>query len=388
MFIDILILLFAVSALYRGREIGFVRQLGSTAGFFGGLFLGAWLEPHTVNLAHSQNGRAAVTLLTTLGCALVLLTVGEYIGIRLKHKVLLKRINHLDNGLGSLLGVASLLLSVWLIAAVIIALPSPSLQSALHSSRIISALDRRLPAAPTVIADLGHLIDPNGFPQVFIGTEPSPPATASLPSLGDLQTAVARDQASVVKIEGQGCGGIVEGSGFVVGPDEVATNAHVVAGIQKPYVEDANGTRQATVIWFDPNLDFAVLRVGGLAGPSLTIKSGHAAAGTPAAVLGYPGGGPFTASGASVLDEFVATGRNIYGSGTTDRNVYEIQATVRPGNSGGPLVTQDGSVIGVVFAESTAYQNVGYALTTDKVIGEINQATAQDRLVSTGQCAE
>src|ERR1700729_2762521 len=101
MFIDALIVIFAIGALYRGRELGFVRQLFSTVGFFGGLFIGALLEPHTVNLAHTQDARVLITMVTTLGCALVLLTIGEYIGVRLKHKVLLKRINAFDNGLGS-----------------------------------------------------------------------------------------------------------------------------------------------------------------------------------------------------------------------------------------------------------------------------------------------
>jgi len=389
MLVDILIVLFALSALYRGLEIGFVRQLGSTAGFFGGLFLGAWAEPHTINLAHSQDSRALVTLLTTLGCALILLTVGEYIGLKIKRKVLRKKINSVDNGFGALLGVVSLLLSAWLIASVLSPLPFPALQTALRNSRIISALDKRLPAAPTVIADLGHLIDPNGFPQVFIGNEPSPPANVSSAAIsGDLQAAVARDRRSVVKVEGQGCGGIVEGSGFVVGSNEAATNAHVVAGIRHPYIEDANGTHAATVVWFDPKLDFAILRASNLAGPKLTITAGSVGQGTAAAVLGYPGGGPFTAGAATVLDEFTATGRDIYGRGATDRSVYEIQADVIPGNSGGPLIVGNGSVIGVVFAESTAYQHVGYALTTDQVNSEVKQAAARNQPVSTGQCSE
>lgn len=388
MLVDVLIIIFALSALLRGHQMGFVRQIGSTAGFFGGLFLGAWLEPYTVSLAHSQTTKAFVTLLTTLGCALVFLTVGEYVGLRLKQRVRMKSINSFDNVIGGFLGAVTLFLSAWLVAAFAISLPLPSLQSALHNSRIISAMNKQLPPAPTLIADLGHLIDPNGFPQVFIGSEPNPRGNISMPSSGDLQAAVARDQASVVKVEGKGCGGIIEGSGFVVAPNEIATNAHVVAGISQPYVEDGNGVHSATVIWFDPNLDFAVLRVNGLAGHELAIDSGKVNSGTAAAVLGYPGGGPFTAGTAAVLDEFTATGRNIYGSGSTDRDVYEIQASVIPGNSGGPLVVQNGSVIGVVFAESTTYQHVGYALTTGQIINEINQATSQNRAVSTGQCAE
>jgi len=388
MLVDGLVLIFAISSLLRGREIGFVRQVGSTAGFFGGLFLGAWLEPHTIGLAHSPNGRTLVTLLTTLGCALALMTIGEYLGIHLKRRLVMKRVNTFDNGLGALVGAVSLLLSAWLIAAILGSLPFPSLQAALRDSRIISTLNKRLPPAPTLVADLGHLIDPNGFPQVFIGGEPNPPAKVNLPPGSDLRTAVERDRASVVKIEGQGCGGLIEGSGFVVDSSDVATNAHVVAGIRNPYVQDDNGSHRATVIWFDPNLDFAVLRVGNLAGPKLPIGSGRVAAGTPAAVLGYPGGGPFTADTAAVLDELTATGRNIYGRGNTNRDIYEVQADIIPGNSGGPLIDANGTVIGVVFAESVTYQNVGYALTTSQVISAINQAVARDQATGTGQCAE
>jgi S1-C subfamily serine protease len=386
--IDLFIIIFAISALYRGREIGFVRQLCSTVGFFGGLFLGALLEPHLVGLAHTAGGRSLVTLLTTLGCALVLLTVGEYVGIKLKHKVLLKRVNRLDNGLGAVLNIASLLFSIWLTAAIIGALPFPSLQATLHGSRIVRGLDSFLPSAPTIIADLGHLIDPNGFPQVFIGNEPSPRSGINLPSLGELQAAVDKDKYSVVKVEGQGCGGIVEGSGFVVGNGLVATNAHVVAGIKSPYVEDSNGTHRAVPIWFDPNLDFAVLRVSNLSGHPLAIATSQASSGTPGAVLGYPGGGPLSAGPAAVLDEFTASGRNIYGRGNTNREVYEVQADVIPGNSGGPLIDKNGTVIGVIFAQSTTYQHVGYALTTSKVSSEINQAMANNQTVNTSRCAE
>jgi S1-C subfamily serine protease len=388
MLLDILIIIFCISALYRGREIGFVRQLFSTLGFFGGLFLGAWLEQYTIRIAHTQTSRTIITLATTIGCAMILLTIGEYIGIRLKHKVLLKRINKYDNGFGGVLSIASLLLTVWLVAAVVSSLPLPTFQTDIAKSRIVSALNKALPDAPGVISDLGHLIDPNGFPQVFIGGEPSPNSNVSIPSLGELQAAVDRDKESVVKIEGQGCGGVVEGSGFVAGSDLVATNAHVVAGIRHPYVQDANGSHTSTVVWFDPNLDFAVLRVPNLAGQSLIVSDKKQPIGTPGAVLGYPGGGSFTAKPAVISNQFQASGRDIYNRGSTQRNIYELHADIIPGNSGGPLVDKNGTVIGVVFAESTSYQHVGYALTSDQVTGEINQAAAQNQGVSTGQCSE
>ncbi|HVX48094.1 MAG TPA: MarP family serine protease [Candidatus Saccharimonadales bacterium] len=388
MIIDIAIIIFAISALYRGREIGFVRQLFSTVGFFGGLFLGAWLQHFTVQWVHGETARSLITLVTTLGCAMIFLAVGEYVGIKLKHRVVFRRINVLDNGFGGLLSVISLLLTVWLLAAVIGSVPVAGIQSQLKNSKIVSGLNRALPSAPDVISNLGRLIDPNGFPQVFIGGEPTPNQQVNLPSLGDMQAAVNKDRASVVKIEGQGCGGVVEGSGFVVGSNLVATNAHVVAGIRHPYVADGNGTHSSSVMWFDPDLDFAVLRVSNLAGHSLVVADKKVSVGTPAAVLGYPGGGDFTAGPAAVSNQFSASGRDIYNQGNTLRDVYELQAKIRPGNSGGPLIGKDGTVIGVVFAESTDYAHTGYALTSDQVKDEINQAASQSQPVGTGQCAE
>lgn len=386
--IDILIVLFLISAMFRGREIGLVQQLCSTTGFFGGLLLGAVLEPHTVQLAHTPVSRTFVTLTTTLGCAFLFLAIGEYFGIVLKQKVQSRRINSTDNTLGSVLSGVSVLIAVWLGAAILMRLPYPSLQLEIRESRIISSLTNSLPPAPDVIAGIGHLIDPNGFPDVFIGSEPNPPDKINLPSSSELTAAVNKAKTAVVKIEGRGCGGIVEGSGFVVGSNIVATNAHVIAGIRSPVIKDANGVHTATPIWFDPNLDFAVLRASNLAGEALVFNTKHAANNTPAAVLGYPGGGGFTAEPASVLDEFTASGRNIYNQGRTERQIYEIAANIQQGNSGGPVIDRDGSVMAIVFAQSTTYDHVGYALAPWQPIEEIAQASAQNRAVSTGTCAE
>lgn len=386
--IDVFIVLFLLTALFRGREVGFVRQICSTVGFFGGLWLGAVAAPFFIKFAHTQASRSIVTLGVTLGGAFLLLTVGEYIGIVLKTRFQEKLVNRIDNGFGSILAVVSMLVGVWLSASILLSLPSPGIQSAIRSSAIASTLIRKLPPATTLIADISHLIDPNGFPQVFNGNEPAPPGNVNLPALGEMAAAVQKDRASVVKIEGQGCGGIVEGSGFIAGNNIVVTNAHVVAGISTPYVSDSAGTHPATAIWFDPNLDMAVLRVDHLTGKALPISAEIVDSGTPGVVLGYPNGGGFSAKAAAVIEEFTATGRNIYNAGNTNREIYEIKADIVPGNSGGPLVDKNGTVIGVVFAQSTAYNHVGYALTTPQVNQELAQATKQNRAVSTGTCAE
>ncbi|HSW37048.1 MAG TPA: MarP family serine protease [Candidatus Saccharimonadales bacterium] len=386
--VDVIIIIFLISALFRGKEVGLARQLFSTVGFFGGLLVGAALQPEVVRLVHGPLSRSIIAFASTLGLALAFLAIGEYFGETLKHKFRTSYLNKFDNFLGSILAGLTLLIATWLSASILTTLPFPSLQSAVRDSKIIATLITRLPPAPNVIADLGHLIDPNGFPQVFSGNEPSPPANVNLPSSSELQAAVNKAKGSVVKIQGQGCGGIVEGSGFVAGNNLVATNAHVVAGIARPFVQDANGTHSAVAVWFDPNLDFAILRVANLAGPALVVNAGQVGSGTPAAILGFPGGGSLKAEAAAVVDEFTAIGRNIYNQGLTQREVYELAADIAPGNSGGPVVTKDGSVIGIVFAQSTTYNHIGYALTTAQIAGEIRQATAQNHVVNTGSCAE
>ena len=388
MIIDIIIIVLLISAVIRGREIGFVQQILSTIGFLGGLFLGALIEPETVKLAHTQLSRSLVTLATTLGFAFLLLIVGESIGVYLRRKIILAKLGRFDNILGSLVSVVSVLIGVWLGAAVMRSLPFLSLQNELRSSRIVAALDRHLPPAPNIVADLSHLVDPNGFPRVFNGNEPAPPGSVNLPPISEFAAAISKDQGSVDKVVGNGCGGIVEGSSFVVKPGVVATNAHVVAGIAQPYVQDANGSHPAKVIYFNPNLDFALLRVNNLAGQPLNVTGSTVDNRTPAAVLGYPGGGNFQSQPAEILDEFAASGSNIYAQGNTVRQIYEVEATIIPGNSGGPLITKDGTVIGVIFAQSTQYNQVGYALVTTPIVHIIASTPADAAPVSDGTCAE
>lgn len=387
--LDLFIVLFLLSAFIRGMEVGFIRQFCSTGGFFGGLFLGAFVEAKVVAHAHTPQAKAVVALAVIGGLTTALWAVGEYVGLRLKFSIGDGSIgNKLDKIFGSLLAAVTLLAAVWLGTATFRNLPDGPWQRQIRSSRIVAVLSGTLPPAPNVLTRLGHLIDPNGFPQVFAGLEPSVQTDAPLPDMGELNAAVLQDRPSVVKIEGKGCGGVIEGSGFVVSNDEVVTNAHVVAGVAEPLVADQGGAHRATAVSFDPNLDIAILRVGGLTGKPLNLNAQTAAAGTPAAVLGYPGGGGFTAGPAAILEFFTATGRNIYNQGRTDRDIYSLKGDVQQGNSGGPVIAKDGSVIGVVFAKSTSYNQVGYSLAMQAVIQKVNDAGSSTAAVGTGSCAE
>jgi S1-C subfamily serine protease len=198
--------------------------------------------------------------------------------------------------------------------------------------------------------------------------------------------AAAAGQPGTVRIVGQGCGVLVEGSGFVAADHYVVTNAHVVAGIRAPNVQK-NGESQAAIpVLFDPKMDIAVLYVGDTPGTVLSLDRKDAKRGAGGAVLGYPGGGPFHVEPAAVLQEIQAVGRDIYGRAKVTRSVLELQSEVRPGNSGGPLVLADGTVAGVVFAGSITDQEIGYALTSSEVLPLLQRAEGETDRVGTGSC--
>jgi S1-C subfamily serine protease len=385
--LDLFIVLFLITALIRGTEIGFIRQFFSTFGFFAGLFLGAWINSQVIHLTSSPNSRALLSVLITLGLALAFMTLGEYLGMMLKFRLRNARLtNKLDKIFGSVLAVVTLLAAIWLGAAIFRGLPDSGWQRQISTSRIVTFLDNSLPSAPDLLTRLGYLLDPNSFPRVFSGLEPDLKTDAPLPDMGELNEAVQAARPSVVKIEGEGCNKLVEGSGFVSGPGEVITNAHVVAGVKDPFVLDQNGRHEADTIYFDPNLDLAILKTSGLAGKPLVLEADLVDDGTASAVLGYPSGAGFTAGPGAILDHFTAVGRNIYNQGETERQVYSIKTNIREGSSGGPAINVEGEVVGVIFAKSINYTGVGYALTMDQILRAIDKAREQDKPMSTSAC--
>src|SRR5581483_3433261 len=304
--LDLLIIILLIAAVVHGLQLGLVRQFGSAVGFIGGLFLGAFVGDKLLrHFAQTAGARAFFTVLLTLGFAMIFSNTGEYLGSVLKYHMP-KIVDKFDEGLGGAVGGITLLISIWLAAALFVNLPSTTIQTQLRNSVVVGALDKGLPTAPNIIAHIGRLIVPDNFPQVFSGVEPSVNTATNLPSLGSLTGAIQKDEPSVVKVEGRGCGGLVEGSGFVASPNDIITNAHVVAGVSAPYVITQQGTFSASVVWFDPDVDLAILRVSGLDETPLNILSTKVTAGTRGAVLGYPGGGPFDAVPAVVLQDFTA----------------------------------------------------------------------------------
>jgi S1-C subfamily serine protease len=165
------------------------------------------------------------------------------------------------------------------------------------------------------------------------------------------------------------------------------TNAHVVAGTDKVQVESNGDRLDGTVVVYDPDRDLAVIYVPGLRAPVMPFSSGRVATGANAIVLGFPLDGPFNAQSARVREVSRITGPDIYDSGDVTREIYTIRALVRSGNSGGPLVTPQGSVIGVIFAAAADDRNTGFAVTTSEAAGTAQLGVERTRGVRTGKCA-
>ena len=383
--LDVLLLVVVAVAAIEGLRLGAVLLTLSFVGFWLGMYLGAILASATVRWVHSQPSRTAVALITMIGCAILLGTLGRVLGARSFRALHRGKLGSVDSVLGVAVAVVASLLAVWLVASTLVNSSYPSLNSVIANSTIIRSLDNVLPAPPSVFSRVQAFLSQEGFPPVFAQLAPASAGPVTLPGAATVNAAVAAAGASTVKVVGEGCGQLQEGSGFVVAPGLVVTNAHVVAGIPHPTVDDASGTHDTAVVFFDPSFDLAVLRTN-VTEPALALDSQTVPRQTQGAVLGYPGGGPFTYGPAGVMAEFEAQGRDIYGQGLTVRDVYEIEASVRPGNSGGPLVLPNGVVIGIVFSRSTTNDTIGYALTSPGVLTRVHQAEAATGTVGTGGC--
>jgi S1-C subfamily serine protease len=244
--------------------------------------------------------------------------------------------------------------------------------------------------AQTLSSALRQTLDTNGFPDVFGGLTPTKTREVAAPDRSLAGSAVVADsRRSVVKILGTApsCSRRIEGSGFVYANERVMTNAHVVAGTRDVRVETAGGQLDGQVVVYDPERDLAVIYVPGLRAPTMSFVSRPAGTGASAIVLGFPLDGPYNAQSARVRDISNITGPDIYNENDVTRQIYTIRALVRSGNSGGPLVTPEGKVLGVIFAAAADDRNVGFALTAEEADGTAKAGESRTRPVRTGNCA-
>lgn len=392
--LDFLLIVLAAAFAVAGYRQGFIIGLLSFAGFVGGVAVGAVFAPRiSTALATSLSWQAFIAILVVFVAAVVGMLLASGLGVAVRSRVRGGPATFLDSMGGALMNVVAVLLVAWLIGSFVAYAPFPAISRQVNDSLVLRTIDRLVPRAALSLAAfpaLRGLLASGPYTQVFgaFGAESTlavaPPDPAVL-----TPRVLALARASVVKIIGTApsCQRSIEGSGFVISPGRVLTDAHVVAGVTDgPRVYTVQGAQYAAkVVLYDPDRDIAVLAVPGLKAPPLAL-AGPAAYGASAIVAGYPLDHPFTALAARLARAEVASGPNIYQTAQVDRQIYPIRALVRPGNSGGPLLAPDGAIYGVVFAAATSVPDTGYALTTAEIAPDVAAGAQDTTPVSTQAC--
>ena len=392
--IDIILLLLMAAYTVSGYRQGFLISASSLVGFLGCGALGMWLLPNMLSgwLQGPSDLRSSLILVGgVLICAALGQGVFGALGARLKNRVRFAPAHMVDAALGAVASLVAICLLTWFVAGAVRGVAGP-VSRQIGRSHIVAALDDVIPArAAELFTGFRSLLDRGGFPKVFESLGPERILPIDPPDGAVAQSKAVREAArSIVKVTGiaRSCSRSQEGSGWVVAPEKVVTNAHVVAGERSQVVRiGGTGTAyEAHVVLFDPKRDIAVLDVPGLPAPPL--KQGpDVGRGTSAVVAGFPENGPYTVGAARVRQVIDATGNDIYDRPGIERQVYSLYAKVRPGNSGGPLLGTDGKVIGIVFATSLDDPNTGYALTMHEAAPILEQAPGATTPVRTGGCA-
>ena len=389
--LDLVIVLAAIAFAVGGFRNGAVVGLLSMLGFFAGAIIGAQIaEPIGSRVAH---GEAQIPV--AIICVLFLAMLGQLLGVwaagHIRQRFVSSRVRPWDAGVGSALGVFSVLLVAWMVALPLASSPYPTLSGEAAHSTIVRGVNSVMPDdVRSLYSSLREFLDRSGFPPVLGDL---PPDVVNVAPPGDLSPAlkkqVSRATQSVFKIYGEArkCSRGIEGTGFAFSPHHVITNAHVVAGTNQVGVVVGGVTVPATVVLFDPRRDVAVLYVKDLGAPLLHFAATPAARNDQAAVRGFPEDSPsLITKSARIRSRLTVLGNDIYGNNRVRREIYSIRSTVRSGNSGGPLIAADGSVLGIVFATALDSSDTGYVLTASDVSADAAKGAASTQAVTTGSC--
>ncbi|MFI4971315.1 MAG: MarP family serine protease [Candidatus Dormiibacterota bacterium] len=372
--IDLVIVAAVVIGLANGYRRGFWLSLAQYVGLTVGVVLGALAAKPVLDYLQIDNPTAR-----PLGAVLVLViggslgsSIGFAAGEPVRRGILRAGIHTSTDSIGgAVLSAVAVMAMCWFLGLSFSRGPSQEIAQQIQRSALLRSIDSMGMKPPVFLASVEGILAGVSFPSAFAGLEPT---LSALPVPTSFYTAgVNRVAESVAKVSSFGCGGLVTGSGFPVGVGYFVTNAHVVSGTSNHVIIMPGGREmKAAVVFFDPEKDVAVLYVPEYTGPGLTF--GPAQRGTNAAVIGYPGGGPEKVVPAVVDGTVPAEGRDIYNENLVTRQIYVMQASVHPGNSGGPLVDLEGRVLGIVFATSAGDPNQAYALTDDEIATDIRDA--------------
>jgi S1-C subfamily serine protease len=385
----VVIISYAISGYRQGLAVGAL----SLGGFVVGAIVAMEIVPPMADGLDEGIQRSFAVLVSVLLFAWLGQLAGALIGARLRQHLTVRPAQVADQLLGMVAGFVAVVLVLWFVGGALRGSPAPVVNRAVSSSRLLAAVDRVMPESLNVLAEnFRRAVAGSDFPRVFAGVAPEQIVPVAPPDPGTVSARVlARVERSVVKIVGDAaaCDRGQEGSGAVVAPQRVVTNAHVVAGVVAPTVQvGGQGPRlPARVVLFDPQRDIAVLAVPDLQAPALPVAGRDLERGAAAVVAGFPRNGPFVAGAARVRSVLTAVGEDIYGKPGVEREVYSLYANVQQGNSGGPLLDPGGTVVGLVFAKSLDDASTGYALTVQEIGSDIRAGESAVARVSSGGCA-
>ena len=389
--VDLVLIALALLFALSGFRQGLIVSAASFIGFFGGAVAGAQLSgPVADELGGSTLSRVFVALVVVLAGALLGQLVAGYLGRAIRKKVTWEPAKIVDSVAGAVISAVAVLLVAWMVATPLANSAFPVVAGQVRQSTLVQAVDAGVPDGVRSLYDsLREAIDRRGLPDVLDPLTPTEVRDVPVPDQALASSPVVTQvQGSVVKVSGvaPSCSRQIDGSGFVFADERVLTNAHVLAGVSEPTVSAEGRSYDATPVYVDEETDIAVLDVPGLPQVALTFTAEPADSGADAIIMGYPGGGGLYVGAARVRDRGAISGPDFRAEQTVVRDVYALYGQVRAGNSGGPLLASDGTVLGVVFASAVDDPDTGYALTNDQIADAVTEGSRATAAVDTGPC--
>jgi S1-C subfamily serine protease len=388
--LDIVLILMVIAAAISGFRQGLITAIFTLVTAIAGAIVAIQLAPLLMEHIDDSTAKIAVGIACVVAGVGIGEVAGSTVGRAISKRVSWRPAQAVDRALGLVGYAVAVLVVIWLIAVPLASVPVPWLSSAIRGSEVLSRVDEAMPSqAQEVSTKLREVFNDSGFPAILDPLAPTPNTSVDPPNEaagGTAAVQAAGDSILKVRAVAESCARRMEGTGFVIGTGKVLTNAHVVAGSNRAAVEYNGRTLDGTVVLYDAQRDLAVLDVPDLTATPLVFAGTPAGAGADAIVAGYPLDGPYTLTPARVRATIALRGPNIYSSDTVTREVYTIRSDVRPGNSGGPLLAPDGTVLGVIFGAAIDETDVGFALTAAEVAPVVQAGLSDASVASTEGC--
>jgi len=388
--VDGFIVVAVLAAMTSGWRQGGLASLLSAVGILAGFIIGLGVAPLVLQITD----QVGIRFLLALGMLILLIGLGQLLGSALGHairdRMKTKSGQRVDSSFGAILMSVFSLVLIWLIATPMATGLSNSVGKGVRESAILREVNKAMPDELTQLPrSISGMLNDSGLPPVMMPWEDGSSVDVEAPNIEVADQAMVQDiRPSVVHViaDADGCRRRMMGSGFVTADNYVVTNAHVVAGTQTAYVDTVVGIKEARVVYYNPEVDIAVLRAENLGLEPLAWADSPAYTGDDAVVMGFPHSGPFTANAARIRERVNIAGPDIYSNSRVERESYILRGTVVQGNSGGPLISPNGTVLGLIFGASVDDTDTGYAITAEEVRAHIGDVTRFENSVDTQEC--